>query len=375
MSTITTLCNAPFAMLKSILEKAIQARGPLTIASYMKQCLTHPEYGYYVKQDPFGAKGDFITSPEISQMFGELVGINILTQWMSQGQPSKIRLIEMGPGRGTLMDDLLRAAKTFPPFFKAIDSIEFLEAGTELRNIQKQRLSKYSKPIQWFDVMKEIPVKSNPSYIIAHEFFDALPIHQYEKTEQGWRERVVDSIDGKLKPMLAPFEPMTNQTIAAQPRFERLPLLSQIEICPEGWEIAKQVGEILKASTGGALIMDYGPLQTIPTNTFRAFKNHKQVDPFEHPGDADLTADVDFVALKSVFSQQHLHVEGPIKQADWLHAMGIGARATVLHNEQNTEEGKTRIEQAYKRLVDPVTMGKTYKVMAVSSSAGQIAGF
>lgn len=359
-------------MLRTALKQAIEAHGPIPISTYMRQCLTHPTDGYYIKQDPFGAKGDFITSPEISQMFGELVGINLLMQWMEQGSPKNVRLAELGPGRGTLMDDMLRTIKAFPAFFSAIKTVDLVEASPTLRTLQKQRLERYGLNLNWFEMTRQLPKDNVPTYLVAHEFFDALPIQQFQLTERGWQERMVMYAENEFQTVLRPVNPLMSQTLAAQPRFTKLPLLSEIEISTESWQVAREIGHMLNTNTGTALIIDYGPLSTIPVNSFRGFRKHKQVSPYDTPGDADLTADVDFQALKDIFqSFKHLNTLGPTMQGDWLHRMGIGARATVLADNQPSETGKKRIEDAYNRLTDMQFMGKTYKVLNVSTGNEQ----
>lgn len=369
--------------LKASLERMISQRGPISIASYMQQCLTHPQEGYYVTRDPLGARGDFITSPEISQMFGELIGINILTQWIAHGQPSKIRLAELGPGRGTLMSDMLRACRTFKPFYSAIEHVALVEASPELQKKQFDSLQEHksSMKIDWFDFTRELPTDSVPTFVVAHEFFDALPIHQFEKHQNGnqWMEKMVgiDEKTGEFQFVLNE-NPSTvmSAVLQAQPRYKVLPPLSQIEVCPEGMEVAQELSTMLKKNSGGALIVDYGPMATIPLNSFRGFKEHHQVNPLEvAPGQADLTADVDFRGLADVFTKNRLNVSGPVSQRDWLHRMGIGARATVLADNQKSEDGKKRIEQAYSRLTDGNGMGKTYKFMAASTLNAPVEGF
>lgn len=362
---------------RNALIQAINLRGPLSLAHYMRLCLTHPTEGYYSNRDPFGSKGDFITSPEISQMFGELTGINILSQWINIGQPKSFRIVEFGPGRGTMLDDLLRAAKAFPNFFKSLEEIMLVESSPKLQEIQEKKLGVYQKKLNWYNLAKELPRDGKPTFIIAHEFFDALPIHQFERTETGWRERLVTNDDnGQFKLVLGPPRSVFGRILENQARFQNLPTSSQIEVCPQAWDIAKELSSILLANSGGLLIMDYGPSTTIPINTFRGFKDHKQVSPFEvEPGSADLTADVDFKALSDIFSQHKLRVDGPVTQRHWLHEMGIGARATILYNNQRSETGRQRIASAYSRLVDPVGMGKTYKIMGVSNQKQPIVGF
>lgn len=364
--------------LRQSLQKIIASRGPISVASYMQQSLVHPTEGYYVTRDPLGAKGDFTTSPEISQMFGELIGINLITQWLAHGQPANIRLVELGPGRGTLMADLLRASRAFGAFHKSIKHVDLVEASPALQNKQKEALSGLTSNLNWLAGMPEIPKDGVPTFVVAHEFFDALPIHQYRKRADDWIERLVDfdpASDSFRFTWAQRPDKMVSTALQSQPRFRALPTDSEIEVCYDAMEIARQLSAIIKHNQGGALIVDYGPMATIPVNTFRGFKEHHQVEPLAvAPGEADLTADVDFRALQDIFGQQ-LHCSGPVKQADWLHRMGIGARATVLANSQPTQEGKDRVASSYNRLVDANHMGKTYKFLGVSSLPAPIEGF
>lgn len=404
----------------------------------MRECLTNPAGGYYINKDPFGKSGDFITSPEISQMFGELVGIWVLTQWMLQSQPEKSRLIEFGPGRGTLMSDVLRSARPFKQFQNSIKEIYFVEASPTLRESQHKlicgtnELKKdedsglYSSKsltgikVFWAEDAKLLPKDNDvANFIIAHEFFDALPIYQFEKVSDepagvnsklpsqqktSWREFVVDYCVPKptdlQSSILLPNQTITKSTdkgiVEKKPafqltlapawtiaskiipktnqRYDKLPVGSKVEICPDAWEITEQMTSRITSGKGGILVVDYGPADTIPVNTLRGIKDHKLVPPFENPGEADLSTDVDFQAIKIAALQNHVNdieVYGPVEQGDWLHTMGIGARATVLANSQTTEEGKKRVEQAYNRLTERGggSMGRLYKVMAIVPKA------
>lgn len=415
----TATASSKSATLSKYLAETIKATGPISLAAFMRQCLTNPEAGYYINKDPFGKEGDFITSPEISQMFGELIGVWFLTQLMLNQSVKKIRLVELGPGRGTLMDDMLRTSMTFADFHKNISEVIMVEASPTLRNVQSQLLcgseckqgpdgrwtassSKYDVLFTWVDSPKDINDDSTVStFVVVHEFFDALPIHQLEKTEKGWRELLVDfSADKPNTPLSLPNQTVINASpdtpkfhltlspsatpaseIISQTheRYDKLNVGSRVEICPEAWEVSSQIGRLVSSASGSALIIDYGAADTIPINTLRGVKNHKIVSPFEEPGTADLSADVDFQAI-GIASKTHYNVEvhGPVEQGDWLHAMGIGARASMLANNQTTEEGKKRIAMQYKRLVDKGIggMGKLYKVMAITASGcAKPAGF
>lgn len=379
--------------LKRFLTETIRSTGPISLANFMRQCLINPSSGYYINKDPFGKHGDFITSPEISQMFGELVGIWILAQWTVQGQPNEVRIVELGPGRGTLMDDLLRAGRSFPQFSSAIKEINMIEASPTLRNMQRKLLcgesssltpadsgyrcsTKWGNTIYWYENIKEVTRKNVPTFIVAHEFFDALPIVQFENTDSGWRERLVDCVvspatmESNFHMSFGPNSAPSTQIIPrTHERYSKLPVGSKVEICPEAWDISSQVADIVEtAGFGGALFVDYGPADTIPIDTLRAIKDHKLVSPLDNPGEADLSADVDFEALRIAAQRNHnVDVYGPVEQGDWLHTMGIGARATALANSQTTDEAKQRISSAYSRLVGKGvgSMGKVYKVMSV----------
>ncbi|KAK9484288.1 S-adenosyl-L-methionine-dependent methyltransferase [Lipomyces starkeyi] len=395
--------------LGDILADVVKTNGPISVAAYMRQCLTNPESGYYINKDPFGTEGDFITSPEISQMFGEVVAIWCITEWIAQRRPRQIKLIELGPGRGTLMRDMLKAFQSFAQFKNTIVDICLVEASPTLRTTQHGTLcdsamtetedgfssvTRYGIPIKWYVNLKEVPTDIT-SFIIAHEFFDALPIHQFEHTQNGWREIMIDysvpqvktavSLPGQTRSfdedpkfhltVLPYYTPSSKIGPESSPRYKNLPVKSKIEISPESWDVAKELALRISeqrtpeapTGSGAALVIDYGPAETIPVDTLRAIKGHHFVSPFEEPGTADLSADVDFTALKLVAEQEgNVAVHGAVEQGDWLHALGIGARATMLASQQTTPEGKDRIAKEYHRLVERSggAMGKIYKVMA-----------
>ncbi|KAK9462103.1 S-adenosyl-L-methionine-dependent methyltransferase [Lipomyces oligophaga] len=397
--------------IRIIVRTKRQTTGPLTVAAYMRQCLTNPDGGYYINRDPLGQAGDFITSPEISQMFGELIGIWIFSQWYSVlGQPKKCRFVELGPGRGTLMADILRALQSLPLLKTLISDLYLVEASPTLSKSQlktlcgpnavmtdsvdgvKSSTTVYGYPIHWVQDLKQVPDEESISpFIVAHEFFDALPIHQFEHTKDGWRELFVDysvpksaiSLPGQTT--ISGTASQTSggetfhltipavETVSARvvpkssPRYNKLPVLSRIEVSPESLDYAKEIGKRVSQRHGTALIIDYGPADTVPVDTLRGIQKHHTVSPFDSPGEADLSADVDFTALKLVAEEQAgVAVHGPVEQGDWLHTMGIGARATMLHNAQTTDEGRKRVEQAYNRLTEKSggAMGKVYKFMS-----------
>lgn len=414
----------PEAQLAFDLAEVIKTNGPLTLANYMRQCLTNPEHGYYSKQNPFGKEGDFVTSPEISQMFGELVGVHLLTEWMSLGKPAKVSIVELGPGKGTLLDDALRATSKFKGFNTAVQEVHLIEASDRLREVQRQKLcgheqfkdategsgtiirakSKYGPTVSWHYDLASVPRSMPTPMVVAHEFFDALPIHAFEQTKNGWRELLVDVKQfSVILPSTAPTSPpsgvppqfhltlanratLHSSAMLQSPRYAGLVPPARVEISPETLSVSRQLLELItqdgdSAGGGGSiLIVDYGPADIIPIDTLRGIRKHKIVSPFEKPGSADLSVDVDFdgikrevlsaAAEKAAGGNSDVVVHGPVTQSQWLHAMGIGARATVLAKAAKTDEARDRVAKAYDRLTDQtVGMGKSYKVMAITKPA------
>ncbi|KAK3171876.1 hypothetical protein OEA41_003960 [Lepraria neglecta] len=443
----------------------------------MRQCLTSPDGGYYTSltdgKDQFGQKGDFITSPEISQIFGELLGIWLVTEWMAQGKISSgVEVIEVGPGRGTLMDDMLRTISNFKPLASSIESVYLVEASPALREAQKQLLcedasldeidigfrstSKYSRlPITWCEDIRFVPNDPSKSpFIFAHEFFDALPIHAFQSvppnpneatqtldtptgslplsklTSQSkqpqWRELVVTStpppsnITTSTSSTTAKPTPDFQLSLskASTPNSLLLPTLSQrykallpspgsvIEVSPESHsyvaEFARRIGGSAITSTtkppspskgqptpeptskstpsGAAMILDYGPANTIPTSTLRGIRSHKPVSPLTDPGLVDISVDVDFMALAeaALAASPGIEVHGPVEQGFWLESMGIRERGEMLcrgldkAGGQEVEEAKKRVRGAIERLIERCGggMGRIYKALAIVPERG-----
>ncbi|KAL3144498.1 hypothetical protein ABBQ32_004236 [Trebouxia sp. C0010 RCD-2024] len=298
--------------------------GPISLAEYMSEVLTNPQAGYYINRDVFGTQGDFITSPEISQLFGEMIGIWCLTVWQQLGSPSKMRLVELGPGRGTLMADLLRGAAPFKPFMSGLD-IHLVEVSKFLRLQQweklqcqgAQKITAGSTEIQqwgtsmpsavqvhWHRSLDEVP-DDLPTIYIAHEFLDALPVHQFQKTERGWCERLVDiaSDDSPLhfRLVLAPgptpaSELLVDRRLDALP-FDQKAVMKGLEVSPQAMATAGQLGRRVSASAGAALLIDYGRNRPYPAS-LQAIRQHKFCGLLEQPGRADLSAHVDFSAIR-----------------------------------------------------------------------------
>ncbi|KAK2731784.1 hypothetical protein FQN57_003164 [Myotisia sp. PD_48] len=420
--------------------------GPISIAAYMRQCLTDPKLGYYTSRgtsgsDVFGRKGDFVTSPEISQIFGELLGIWIVTEWMAQGRPSSgVQLIEIGPGKGTLMADILRSVQNFKAFASSIETVYLVEASPTLRDTQLQVLcgdspvteddigcqstsSHIGVPIIWAEHIRDVPNGADAiPFIIAHEFFDALPIHAFQSvaspfTGSGpnvakspgtsrqpissaptqWRELVVsmnpESRNHKDKEQEFRLSLAKSATPASlvmpemSPRYQAMRSTrgSTIEISPESHayiqEIARRIGGPANDSNqggispsickpaGAALILDYGPASNIPINSLRGIKSHKIVSPFTSPGKVDLSVDVDFTALAeaALNASPEVEVYGPTEQGSFLQSLGIEERAAQLLRTVKDQSQKNQLELGWKRLVSRSGggMGGIYKAMAI----------
>lgn len=334
----------------------IRAAGPLTVADYMAMCLADPEYGYYMRREPFGRTGDFITAPEISQIFGELIGLWAVAVWEMMGQPRPFVLAELGPGRGTLMADMLRTAKIKPEYLRAAD-VHLVEMSPRLREIQKQTLTASGLAVHWHGSVADLP--PGPAIIVANEFFDALPIRQFQWTEKRWAERVVGLSDaGALAFGLVPVE----QRPAGVP----LPDGAIIEASPAGKAVMTTLAERFKRYGGAALVVDYGAAEPGTGSTLQAVRAHKYDDPLAAPGEADVTAHVDFAALARAATAAGAEVRTLIGQGEFLIRLGLVDRANVLGR---GKDKKTRdaIAAAIERLAAPKAMGTLFKVLAVSA--------
>ncbi|MGJ0502897.1 MAG: class I SAM-dependent methyltransferase [Methylocystis sp.] len=345
--------------LKREIVETIAHDGPMTLERYMSLCLTHPRYGYYMTRDPFGANGDFVTAPEISQMFGELLGVWVTEAWRAAGAPSEARLIELGPGRGTLMSDVLRVTPIAPNFFSAV-SVHLVETSPVLRETQRQTLARAAKPVQWHLNFDETP--HGPAFILANEFFDALPVRHYVKTAGGWREQLVGlDAQGELAYGLSD-QIETALNVPARDG-------SIIEVNAAGQELMGDIATRLVAEGGALLLIDYGYEQTSLGDSLQAVSRHAYVDPLAAPGEADLTAHVDFAALARAARARGAKVLGPVTQAHFLLQLGIERRAETLSKKATPEQAQAIVD-AFERLagVDDARhqMGGLFKVMAVT---------
>ncbi len=335
--------------LADILKARIAAAGPITVADYMAECLLHPVHGYYSTRDPFGAAGDFTTAPEISQMFGELLGLCIAQAWLEQGSPTPFCLAELGPGRGTLMADVLRATKAVPGFHAGAQVV-LVEASATLRAVQGRTIGRDAR---WIDAVGALP--EWPLFLIANEFFDALPIRQYQRDTAGWRERLVGLQGHRLAFGLSdPVPPPMN----GQALMNDSPG-TVVEVCPLAEQMVETLGERLRRHGGAAIVVDYGGWRS-KGDTLQALRRHAPDDPLAHPGEADLTAHVDFEALV-----RHAHVPstGLTDQGLLLKRLGIDQRATRLAEVLTGKALESHLA-AHHRLTDPSEMGSLFKAIA-----------
>lgn len=341
--------------LKDRLLRLIRAQGPLPIAHYMQIALGDPERGYYMRRDPLGR--DFITAPEVSQIFGELIGLFFLQAWEDRGLPETFHLVELGPGRGTLMADLLRAAKIRPAFIAAA-RITLIESSPVLRARQAEALADFD--IAWALSLGGV-ANDGPLFLVANEFFDALPIRQFIRMGGGWHERMIGADGDKLVFLAAP-DPVPGSVISAPLR--EAPEGAVFEISPAAQAIAQDIGHRIARHGGVALIADYGHAASALGDTLQALKAHRYADPLDEPGEADLTAHVDFASLAGAAREAGADVRGPTTQAAFLEALGIRGRAERLKTA--APEESPAIDAAIDRLLGEGQMGTLFKILAIA---------
>jgi SAM-dependent MidA family methyltransferase len=348
--------------LAEILLRRIAATGPISMADYMSTCLLHPEFGYYSKREPFGTAGDFTTAPEISQMFGELIGLWLAQCWMDQGQPDAFTLAEIGPGRGTLMADVLRATRGVAGFQDAA-SVYLVEASERLQKVQRETLDGEVNWVAGVDALQERPL-----FLIANEFFDALPVRQFTRDANGWREHQVGAVDGVLTLGLSAPAPIG----ALDHRLEDTKPGNVVEIRPQAAAISDDISERISKHGGAALFIDYGDWHS-RGDTVQAVRAHQSEGILAHPGEADLTAHVDFEALAQVAGDVAVTEMTP--QGLFLERMGITARAQTLAKNLSGDAMESHIA-AHRRLTHPDEMGTLFKTLALyPKSAPLPAGF
>ncbi|GAA5846236.1 hypothetical protein JCM5353_003184 [Sporobolomyces roseus] len=426
--------SGPPTELLTVLEETIKTHGPLPVPRFMTLCLNHPTLGYYTTRTVFGKEGDFVTSPEISQVFGELLGIWYVTQWLQQGALQKVRVVELGPGRGTLLADVLRTFKSLPAQSSPpVTSIHLVEQSEALQGVQKEALRRSGfgeTPVFWHRNVEEVPKSEDEFTVaIAHEFFDALPIHIFEHTQKGWREVLVDIADPKssvivsaekkepLRLVLSPTPtpasslysslgalaksgttssptlhsaaPLLNVDTTRPPayspysapstkpkegggeanltaqRFARLPQGSRLEISPSSYEVARGFAKLIEGEKGGAGLVVDYGDAKAFGRSWRGFRKHSVVDPLSKPGHTDLTANVDFSYLSEAMDE-FVTPHGPLTQSTFLTSLGLAPRLASLMRSATSEDRKKDLESAAKRLIDGTGMGGQYKVLGIT---------
>ena len=354
------------------LKLRIETEGSITLADYMAESLGHSEFGYYNTTVPIGKSGDFITSPEVSQMFGELIGLWSAVCWQQLGTPNKFNFIELGPGRGTLLLDAIRAAKVVPGYLDSID-FHLVETSPILAKLQKQNLSTLKNSCLWYKNFEQVP--DGPFFLIGNEFIDALPIRQYIGADGEWYERLVGLNKlGTALCRLTSITPSDGEFVVPSGLNGRNDGIIW-EVCPEAQKIISSISSTLLERSGVAIFIDYGYVKQAGGDTFQAVRNHEYCDPLGTPGSNDLTAHVDFEAIKQVAENKGVRVSGPITQGAFLRRIGIEKRAERLMNVA-TPRQKRDIETGVKRLIDDNEMGRLFKVMALSHpQTFQLEGF
>ncbi|KAA5801742.1 SAM-dependent methyltransferase [Alkalicaulis satelles] len=352
-------------MLAERLRARIASEGPLPVSAFMMEALFDPMAGFYATKDPLGAHNDFITAPEISQMFGELIGLWAVECWGQMGSPDPVQLIELGPGTGRMMSDVARVLRAAPGLVEAAEAT-LVEASPALKMVQGRTLAGAPVPVCWAPRLEAI--RPGPTLLLANEFLDCLPIRQAVKTDGVWRERCV-----AMHPDEAGRFAFVLGTALAQadldlidPSLRDLPDGTLVELRPADAPLIAALAERLHAHPGYALFIDYGSDTAEPGDTLQAIARHEKVDPLEAPGAADLTAWVNFEAVAQEGLKAGLQVFGVMGQGAFLKGLGLDVRAGLLAQGQD-EAGRARITRQAARLCDPDEMGELFKVIAFAS--------
>ena len=354
--------------LEDKLKHRIREAGPISVAEYMSVCLLDPVQGYYPTRDPLGSEGDFITAPEISQMFGEVLGLWCVQSWIDLGRPEKLHLVEYGPGRGIMMSDMLRSA-ALEPEFKAAINVWLIEASAALEAVQGRTLGKANVPVQWAKRLEDVP--AGPALIIGNEFLDCLPIQQLICNDpfagaDGWVERRV-GLNAEDKLCFVRIDVPAPKTLT-----DRLPKGAEdarkdelLETCPAAAQVIDGLAQRFAESPGRALFIDYGPDETEFGDTLQALKRHEKVGVFSDPGNTDLTARVDFAALSEMATSVGLTASAAVTQREFLSKLGLEMRAVALIRAK--PEAKPVIARQLHRLTDDAEMGELFKAICISS--------
>ena len=350
--------NALEKIIRETITSNIAGGKAISLADYMEMALQNPDYGYYRVRQPLGRTGDFVTAPEVSQMFGEMIGVWAAEAWRQMGKPKPFALVELGPGRGTMMQDILRATSHVGDFHEA-KQLCLLDSDKALREEQRQKLGDCAP--RYIDGVSHLPPM--PALIIANEFFDALPVRQFEKTFRGWSEHMVAIHDDNLVMTQRALDDAEQETLIAADKRASLPG-KIVEICPKAQEVMSDLSRHLATQKGAMLIVDYGYIAPSGAATVQAVSNHRPTDIFDRPGEVDLTAHVDFTALAKTAEDAGLDVSPVIGQGEFLKNIGIEIRADSL-KKQATMIQAAAIDAALRRLTDEAQMGTLFKVMEV----------
>ncbi len=362
--------------MKSHLQNLIKINGAISIGQFMNEALFHPKLGYYKAQNPFGRDGDFITAPEISQVFGELIGAYFIQLWQNNYAGKKINLVEMGAGKGTLMKDLLTVAQKIPDFLNTIN-ISIIEISPRLQEVQKQNLQGFK--INWYENFSEFYAQNNdaPICFIANELFDCFAIDQFVKTQNGWAQKMVGvDKNGELEFVFSDYTSirhlLSRHPDASRDPFSNTELIPTcvgmtigevLEYSPQALSFMNELSQAIKKTNGIGLIIDYGYIKNEFKNTLQAVKKHQFCDVLKEAGNSDITALVDFLALQKIADKNHLQTS-LITQKEFLQTLGIEARREKLLAGKNSEQ-QNQINSAINRLIDEKQMGELFKVLIV----------
>jgi SAM-dependent MidA family methyltransferase len=349
------------------LKERIGLSGPLSVADYMAACLLDPVAGYYTTREPFGTAGDFVTAPEVSQMFGELIAAWLLSAWEECGRAAGAVLVELGPGRGTLMRDVCRTLRRLDGAWFGRRPIAMIEASPRLREIQRETLGEFTTKATWLDDLEDLPER--PLLIVANEFFDALPIRQYQKRDGAWRERVI-GLDGTGE-LAFGLGPGTVDADLLPSGSDRQPDETVVEVSPARAAAMAAVARRLRAG-GAGLFVDYGHLVPGFGDTFQAVRRHSFESVLANPGEADLTAHVDFAALAAA-AKAHGLAAWAATQGEFLLNLGLLERAGALGTGAGAER-QERLRGEVERLAGPDAMGELFKVLAVGQPGSTLPG-
>ncbi len=356
--------------LKERIIRLIEATGPISVVDYMARCLFDPQHGYYTTREPFGRAGDFTTAPEVSQMFGELIGAWLVLVWRGLGRPDKPLIAEIGPGRGTLAKDIARTIGRLDPALRGASSFHLIETSPRLTEVQAATLQDAGNSFAWVESISQLP-QGRPLLIVGNELFDAIPVRQFVKTPNGWRERCVTLDDAGELAFTVGVGSLDPGLLLQDAR--QAPEGSIFETAPARTALMQEIAERIARDGGGGLFFDYGHLTPGMGDTLQAILKHAYDDPLAHPGEADLTSHVDFSALAGAIRQAgltpHLTTQG-----DFLLANGLLERAGKLGANAD-EAARMRITSEVERLASPQEMGKLFKVLGFATAMAELPGF